>query len=257
MCGAERVSVPQSPHNNAEANWQDFDPEAYFDHYYSEPHRDDMLAARKAALALRSFAGGCCNLHILDVGTGANLIPLLAALPVAQSLTAWDYAASNVAWLKTEFQQEKLRPQWQYFWSQVVEVYGPHLASFDAAQKLKQCARAQQGSIFDLPPAQWDAASMFFCAESITREAMEFTAACKAFAAAVRPGGALVAAFLTRSAGYEVGGIAYPALPVDEESIKAVFTPLCRSINVETIGGSDTEIRSGYSGMIFLSAFAL
>jgi SAM-dependent methyltransferase len=249
--------VSQSPTTNADANWQAFDPDAYFDHYYGEPHADDALVARKAATALRDFAAGRDDLKILDVGTGANLIPLLAALPAAEVLTAWDYAASNIAWLEAEFARPVLRPQWQIFWCEVEAVYGAPATGWDAAQKLKHCARAQQGSIFDLPLAQWDAASMFFCAESITRDAQEFGMACTAFARAVRPGGALVAAFLARSGGYAVGGIDYPAVPVDEDSIVAIFKPLCRSITVESIGLCDTEIRSGYSGMVFLSAIAL
>jgi SAM-dependent methyltransferase len=249
--------VSQPPTTNAEANWQAFDPDAYFDHYYGEPHADDALVARKAAAALRDFAHGRDDLGILDVGTGANLIPLLAALPAAKTLTAWDYAASNIAWLETEFKRAVLRPQWQHFWCEVEAVYGAPATGLEAAQKLKHCARAQQGSIFNLPTAQWDAATMFFCAESITRDAQEFGIACNAFARAVRPGGALVAAFLARSGGYEVGGIDYPAVPVDEASIMAIFQPLCRSISVESIGLYETEIRSGYSGMVFLSALAL
>jgi hypothetical protein len=256
-CGAEGKPVSQSPVSNTDTIWQAFDPDAYFDHYYSEPHSDDALVARKAGAVLRNFANGRDDVSMLDVGTGANLIPLLAALPIAQSLTAWEYAASNIAWLEAEFQRKELRPQWQHFWSQMVEVYGPDFVSYNVAEKLSCCARAQQGSIYDLPAAQWDAASMFFCAESITREKSEFAAACNAFVGAVRSGGALVAAFLAHSAGYEVAGVSYPAVPVDEASITAIFAPLCRSLNVENIGLHDIEIRSGYSGMIFLSAITL
>ncbi len=249
--------MSQPPTTNADANWAAFDPDAYFDHYYGEPHPDDELVARKAATALRRFAGERRDLQLLDVGTGANLIPLLAALPVAQSLTAWEYAASNVAWLEAEFQRDSLRPQWQTFWLQVIDVYGAEASHLDAAQKLRRCAFVQQGSIFDLPVAQFDAASMFFCAESITHDPQEFTRACHAFANAVRSGGLLVAAFLARSQGYEVGGIEYPAVPIDEASVAAIFAPLCRSCKVETIGLCDAQVRSGYSGMIFLVAETL
>lgn len=249
--------MPQPPTTNADANWAAFDPDAYFEHYYGEPHSDDELVAGKAAAALRAYAGERRNLQLLDVGTGANLIPLLAALPVAQSLTAWEYAARNVAWLKTEFQRATLRPQWQIFWSQVVDVYGAEAAHMNAAQKLRACARVQQGSIFDLPVAQFDAASMFFCAESITRDQQEFAHACQAFANAVRSGGALVAAFLARSDGYQVSGIDYPAVPIDATSVAAIFAPLCRSCKIETIGLCDNQVRSGYSGMIFLVAETL
>ena len=68
----------------------------------------------------------------------------------------------------------------------------------------------RQGSIFDLPQRAWDAATMFFCAESITGRQDEFEAACAAFARCVRPGGALIAAFLVRSAGYVVADRPFP-----------------------------------------------
>ena len=72
-----------------------------------------------------------------------------------------------------------------------------------------------QGSIFDLPQRRWDAATMFFCAESITAEQQEFERACAAFAGAVKPGGVLAAAFLAGSRGYRVGEENYPAVAVD------------------------------------------
>jgi hypothetical protein len=241
---------------NADAAWADFDPDAYFEHYYGEPHADDALVARRAATALRDFAGPRTDLDILDVGTGANLIPLLAALPVAQSLTAWEYAASNIAWLHSEMQRPALRPQWQHFWMQVESVYGAEACHFNAAQQLKARLTLQQGSIFELPKARFDAATMFFCAESITSQYHEFAAACRAFAGAVKPGGALVAAFLARSEGYSVGGIEYPALSVSTDSVADIFAPYAATLTLDSIGLSDTEIRSGYSGMIFLSAIA-
>ncbi len=249
--------MSQPPTANAEANWAAFDPDAYFDHYYGEPHADDERVARKAAAALRAFAGARDNLQLLDVGTGANLIPLLAALPIAQSIIAWEYAASNVAWLKAEFLRDTLRSQWQTFWQQVVDVYGARAANIDVVQKLRACVSVQQGSIFDLPIAQFDAASMFFCAESITHDTQEFTRACQAFAGAVKSNGILVAAFLARSDGYQVSGIEYPAVPIDEASVRAVFEPLCRTCQIETIGLCDEQVRSGYSGMIFLVAETL
>jgi SAM-dependent methyltransferase len=243
----------QSPGSNADANWAAFDPDAYFEHYYGDPHPDDDLVARLAAAALRDFAAGRTDLSILDVGTGANLIPLLAALPVAQTLTAWEYAQSNIVWLEAELQRPALRPQWQRFWAEVLQVYGIGADNMDAPKRLHRCTQIRQGSIFDLPDAQWDAATMFFCAESITRVPAEFAKACKAFAQSVRPGGALVAAFLARSAGYEVGGVAFPAVPIDQAIVSDLFSPFARQLQVEAIGLTNNEVRSGYSGMIFLS----
>ncbi len=243
-----------TPTSNADADWSAFDPDAYFEHYYGEPHADDDLVAKRAAAALHDFAGARRDLDVVDVGTGANLIPLLAALPVAATLTAWEYAESNIRWLQAEVQRPMLRPQWQRFWSQMTAAHDT--ADCDISARLRAITRAQQGSIFDLPSQQWDAATMFFCAESITHLPEEFERACACFAGAVKPGGALVAAFLARSQGYEVAGISYPAVPVNPQRISDIFAPLTRNISVSLIGDHVQDVRSGYTGMVFLSAIA-
>ena len=53
--------------------------------------------------------------------------------------------------------------------------------------------------------------------ESITERQNEFEAACASFARCVKPGGALIAAFLVRSSGYEVAGRKFPVLELSAE----------------------------------------
>jgi hypothetical protein len=65
------------------------------------------------------------NLDFVDVGTGPNLIPLFCALPRARSLTVWEYAESNVAWLKADLAGDAMRPQWRHFWGVTRRAYGP------------------------------------------------------------------------------------------------------------------------------------
>ena len=67
------------------------------------------------------------------------------------------------------------------------------------------------------------AATMFFSAESVTERADEFEAACTAYARAVKPGGALIATFLIRSAGYVVADHPFPLLSLSVEAIERVF----------------------------------
>ena len=156
---------------NKDADWNAFDPEGYFQHYYGDPHPDDDALTYLAARALRSVACPSHSLDIVDVGTGPSLIPLLAALPVATRLTAWEYSKPNLEWLANELTGPTLRPQWQHFWQQVKAAHSldganaspmlPH----DPLPPLVQRTRLLRGSIFDLPPRTFDAATMFFCAE--------------------------------------------------------------------------------------------
>lgn len=245
-------------HGNADYAWAEFDSEAYFQHYYGEPHPDDDLVIRVAVEALKgALPAGADALDVVDVGTGPNLIPLFCALPRARRITAWEYAESNVAWLEAELRRDDMRPQWQHFWGVTRAAYGTEWALPDnPIPDLRARCVVRRGSVFDLPPRTWDAATMFFCAESITERQDEFEQACAAFARAVRPGGLLAAAFLVRSEGYVVGDRPFPVLKLSAETIDAVFRNHADGVKAELIGIVEREIRSGYAGFIFLTGTA-
>lgn len=245
------------PAANKNFSWSQFDSEAYFQHYYGEPHPDDTMLIERTCAAFKALAPASGMLQTVDVGTGPSLIPLMCAVPAASEMTAWEYSSSNVSWLKSELAADAVRPQWQHFWSIVRHAYGPQAdLPADPIPRLAERTRVLQGSVFDLPERQWDAATMFFCAESITERPSEFEAACTCFARAVRPGGALIAAFLVGSSGYAVAERPFPVLNISEADIHDVFAPLSTERQTSKIGIVEREIRSGYSGMVFLSARA-
>jgi hypothetical protein len=233
-----------------------FDPETYLAHYYDDPHPDDDLVLRLTCRALKD-AQPAGELDIVDVGTGPNLYPLLAALPRARSLTAWDYARPNTEWLKNELARDAMRLQWQHFWAVAREAWGggPELPE-DPIPELRRKTVPHQGSIYDLPKRNWDAASMFFCAEAVTNVQSEFDEACACFARSVRPGGTLVAGFLLNSASYELDGVRSPIMTLSEDSLQATFRKAARNVTTRPIGIVKEEVRSGYTGMVLLSAVA-
>jgi hypothetical protein len=243
--------------SNADYQWASFDSEAYFQHYYGEPHPDDDRVIQCAVEAVKRAPPLGGDLDIVDVGTGPNLIPLFCAWPRARRLTAWEYAESNVAWLEAELARDDMRPQWRHFWSTTRAAYGTDWTLPDnPIPSIRSKATIRQGSIFDLPERAWDAATMFFCAESITGRQDEFEAACASFARCVRAGGALMAAFLVRSPGYVVADRPFPCLSLSAESIEAVFGRHASGIATERIGIVERQIRSGYSGFVFLTGTA-
>lgn len=237
---------------NQDFSWDNFDPEAYVAHYYGDPHPDDDEVLRRTCAALAAFAGDR-EIDVIDVGTGPNLFPLFAAAPVSRRQTAWEYAPSNIEWLRRELDRGELRAPWTHFWNVVRATSARAQAIENPAAVLKARTEVTQGSIFDVPQRQWDAATMFFCAESITSDQDEFVRACAAFAGAVRPGGAVAAAFLAGSRGYRVGEEDYPAVSVGPEELGAAFGGLVDDLRLSGIGNRDEEIRSGYTGMIFLT----
>lgn len=245
------------PTGNADYQWGSFDAESYFQHYYGEPHPDDDRVIHSAVQAIKRAPPLDAALDIVDVGTGPNLIPFFCALPRAARLTAWEYADTNVDWLKTELAHDAMRPQWRHFWRVTREAYGADAELPDnPLPELRRKASILKGSIFELPERNWDAATMFFCAESITERHDEFEAACTAFARSVKPGGTLIAAFLVRSAGYRVADRPFPVLSLSPESVEAAFAAHAGDVRAEQIGIVEREIRSGYSGFVFLTGVA-
>ena len=245
----------QARSGNADYQWAAFDSEAYFQHYYGEPHADDDHVIRCAVAAMKAIPPSATGLNIIDVGTGPNLIPFMCTMPRARSLTAWEFSESNASWLRADLTREKLRPQWQHFWDVTREAYGAdwRLPDNPLASAMSRVTRA---SVFDLPKRRWDAGTMFFCAESITEREDEFNSAVAAFAQCVKSGGTLAAAFLVRSAGYEVAGHPFPVLHLTPEAIETAFAVHALNVRSERIGITDREIRSGYSGFVFLTGRA-
>lgn len=249
----ENDSAP-SQLGNADYQWARFDPEAYFQHYYGEPHADDERVARYAAEAMKHAPPIGAELDVIDVGTGPSLIPFFCALPRARQLTAWEYAEGNIAWLEAELRRQEMRPQWRHFWNVARAAYLPeYRLPEDPMPLLRAKSVFRRGSIFDLPERRWDAATMFFCAESITERQDEFEAACAAYARCVKQGGALIAAFLAHSAGYVVKESRFPALSLSAETITSVFARHADGLKVEAIGIVERQVRSGYSGLVFLT----
>jgi NNMT/PNMT/TEMT family len=247
-----------SRRGNADYRWAEFDSEAYFTHYYGEPHPDDDRVIEAAVEAIKEARPAGSDLDFVDVGTGPNLIPLFCALPRARSLTVWEYAESNVAWLKADLAGDAMRPQWRHFWGVTRRAYGPgHGLAENPMSALRAKTEVLQGSIFDLPERRWDVATMFFCAESITERRDEFERACSAYARSAKQGGALIAAFLVRSAGYVVADRPFPVLSLSVETIEEVFSRHAVAMKAEQIGIREREIRSGYSGFVFLTGIAL
>lgn len=238
-----------------EVPWHNFASDEYLEHYYADPHADDEQLAVETARAFAAFApqGG---LRTLDVGTGPNLYPLLAVLPYAGKVTAWEYASSNVAWLRQAVSARRLEKPWPHYWQLIQQADLRAAQIADPAGELARRLEVVQGSIFDLPVQRFDAATMFFCAESITRDEDEFRLACRAFAGCVRPGGLLVAAFLAGSKGYEVAGVEYPAVAVDADVIEGAFRDATAHCEIRAVGCHGAEIRSGYSGALLLTARA-
>ena len=250
MSIAGQSSAPAAMARNAQFPWDEFAADAYHEHNYDSLREDDaeMLGTVASwfdtATATAPVRDG---LYGLDVGAGPNLYPALSMLPHCREITLREYSASNAAWLRTG--TAHLDERWRPFWD-VVSPAGDHGDFESARARLAERARVEQGSVFDLPRAGWDLGTMFFVAESISQDPAEFEAATGAFVRALRPGSPFAAAFMERSAGYEVGGIEFPATSVGEPEITDCLESVATDLKVQRVQVRPAPLRPGYTGYV-------
>jgi hypothetical protein len=246
MPTAGQSSEATIPARNAQFPWDDFAADAYHEHNYDSLREDDEEILSLVSSWFTDAAVGPA-LHGLDVGAGPNLYPALAMLPHCARITLREYSASNVQWLRGA--TAALDERWRPFWQVVSPDDGR--GGFESARaELARSAQVEQGSVFDLPEAGWDLGTMFFVAESISQDPAEFEAATGAFVRALRPGSPFAAAFMERSQGYEVGGIAFPATSVGESEISGCLEQVATDLKVQRVQVRPAPLRPGYTGYV-------
>ncbi|GLH98977.1 hypothetical protein Pa4123_42520 [Phytohabitans aurantiacus] len=231
---------------NDQHPWDRFDSEAYFKKNYASMRDDDRQILQRMAQFFSSRLEPGPRRYGLDVGPGTNLYPALTMLPFCESIFLWERSLPNITWLRAE--TEKFRPSWDAFWGQLNR-FRKGRAQGDPRLRLARSARLCRGSIFDLPVHSWDMGTMFFVAESITSDYVEFREATQAFVRSLKPGAPFVAAFMEESKGYRVGSYDFPAVPVTIDDIRECLSDVADS-TVERIISDDPPLRDGYSGML-------
>ncbi|WP_424536122.1 SCO2525 family SAM-dependent methyltransferase [Sphaerisporangium viridialbum] len=230
---------------NTDYPWDEFDPHAYWQHNYGALREDD----RKMVEQARDFFAGIRDVYDaegLDVGTGPNLYPALAMLPLCGKITLWEHSRANVEWLEREVLNHS--PTWDPFWNVLTEK-SRYQKVGDSRSAIARRAVVRKGSIFDLPRAKWDVGTMFFVAESITTAKLEFERAIRSFLDALKPGAPFVIALMENSEGYRVGTHFFPAIRVDKDVVRRKLISYAPDVVVRHID-SDGLLREGYSGMI-------
>jgi hypothetical protein len=224
---------------NDSVNWDDFDPGIYYHDNYCQLRDDDQQILRGICDFFR--ASGVSAGRALDVGTGANIYPALAMLPICTDLTLWEHSAANVAWLHEEVAH--FSALWLPFWAEVCAGI-PAANGIDPRVELASRARVRRGSIFGLPQRQWDLGTMSFVAESMTTSRSEFFEAVRSFVTSLKRGAPFAATFMSNSDGYRVGRHYFPAVAIGPGDVAQCLTSLARNVTIRRI--STTEpIRDG------------
>jgi NNMT/PNMT/TEMT family len=248
---------------NADAPWNVFSSYDYWRRNYRELPPEDREIIRRVSDFLASALVGCPPVRrAIDVGTGTNLYPALLMLPWTRQILLADFAKSNVDWLHDQIADNTSPWPWDCFWQEMQDAQGysdvdsPRERLRDACASQQGYAGIEQLSVFDLPKARWELGTMFFVAESITEDPVEFRAAVASFVGALTPGAPFAAAFMAGSSGCPVDGTHFPALPIKPEDVERHLTALgVRERSVDLLETSH-RVRDGYAGMIVATGFA-
>jgi hypothetical protein len=249
--------------DNADAPWNRFSSHEYWRRNYSDLHAEDQEIIRRVSdFLISAFAERPPAERAIDVGSGTNLYPAMLMLPWTEQILLADYSERNVSWLRAQLADEADPWPWLPFWSEMQEakgysyVHNPRRRLREACVSELGCAGVEQVSIFDLPKARWDLGTMFFVAESITQKPGEFRAAVGHFIGALKPDAPFAAAFMAGSAGYEVDGTDFPAVPITPDDVRQHLVALgVREPSVELLD-TKPEVRDGYQGMIVATGYA-
>jgi hypothetical protein len=249
--------------DNAAAPWNTFSANDYWRRNYRDLHPEDQKIIEQVSdFFIRAFAGRPRARQGIDVGSGTNLYPALLMLPWTERILLADYSESNVSWLRDQITDDTGPWPWVPFWREMQEANGyrdvnqPRKQLREACQSEPGYSGVERLSIFDLPEARWDLGTMFFVAESITEIPNEFRAAVARFVGALKPGAPFAAAFMSGSAGYEVAGTAFPAVPITPDDVRLHLAELGIGEPTVELVGESPRVRDGFEGMIVATGFA-
>jgi hypothetical protein len=174
----------------------------------------------------------------------------MLASAVCRRVHAVEPSAANRAYLRTQL-ADGPDPSWEPFYAHCRRELSALPPTSVAALSRVTVAR---GDALSVPADGYGLASMHFVAESVTEDADEFGALCRAYVRSVRPGGHLVAAFMEKMGRYRVGaGPQWPGYPVDLPAIRAVFEPHVDELVLARIDADPTLPAWGYTGMVLLT----
>ncbi|MEU7028380.1 class I SAM-dependent methyltransferase [Streptomyces sp. NPDC046275] len=235
---------------NRDADWDAWPVAAYLAENYRRIHPCDRGVIHHHSVFYRQFRPGSLA-RTLELGAGPNLYPLMLAAGASRHIDALEPGAAGLAYLRDQLAHGP-DDSWQSFYA-LCRALDPALPA-TLAEALTR-VHVLPGHADCLPEGRYDAASMNFVAESVTEDRAEFTALCDTFVRAVRPDGALVASFMEHMPSYRIGtGPVWPACPVDEVALRAVFTPRTTGLRISRLAKDRTLPEYGDTGILLLTA---
>lgn len=243
-------------------DWEEFNPRAYLQEYYSD------LGAENSAL-LQFFANAYkaipYNSVLLDFGGGPTIYPLIGAANKVKEIHFCDYLPANLSEVLKWLRRKKVAFNWQPFVSATLELEnGRPCTANDIAKREEQIrTRITRLSRCDArldPPLhspfqKYDVVVSNFCAESATDDRQQWRIFMRNIASLVRPGGKFIICALKGAHSYLVGRKVFPAVNINEADLAwGLMTAGCKpeSLDIRSVP-ADRPSRY-YEGLMFAVA---
>lgn len=222
--------------------WAAFNPEAYSTENYEVIQEVDRSLA---GLLVDAWKRRGKVERTLEVGTGANLYPALAASEHSARLLLTDLNTANLDWIRE--QQLHLDPHW-------IEFGSTSLPYREAASRLAM-AEVRQLSLHHLSTLvhRYPVIQMFFVVDSMTSDLQEVRDCLAQLHDALTPDGTLFGVFTLGSRGYCVARSAFPATKLTEDALRREL----RGVGFQQVQITEAEgdkFRAGYDSVVFVEA---
>ena len=228
-----------------------YDVESYLDLHYSKLLAPDeiiivALAEFHAAVPL----GG----HMVEIGAGPNLYPLLAAGPYRERIHVTDISPTALRYLRETITDGARQSIWRPFLDILEQspIWASSREGLD--QRLRANCTFQECSVFDLPDNRYDVASSHFVVEALSDQRSRVEQACRKVISCLRPGGHFAVSVMLDSSGYTLDGVVtYRTVPLSAEDVVALFSEGSSNLDALLLDQPEHIIREGHSGMMLVT----
>lgn len=256
--------VAQPTPLNKKIHWEEWNPKAYLETYFSKIEEDEEATLRFLIDAFKSLPKRD-NVKILDFGAGPIPIHAMVVAPYVDEIHIADYLAGNLH----EIQQWLFRAQhafnWDFFVKRILALEGKPVTAAaienrieETTRKVKRlllCDAADPDPLLDAQDDDYSIVMSIFCADSATDSKEKWLEYMSNITSLVAPGGQLLLAALHECVSYKVGDKVFPSANLTVEDMKNMLIQygFSRDLRVDVVSVPGS-VGHGFSSLLFACA---
>lgn len=203
--------------------WEEFNPRAYLQEYYSDLGEENAALLRFYVDAAQAIPH---DSSLLDFGGGPTIYPLISVANKVKEIHVCDYLVANLSEILKWLRRKKVAFDWRPFVSAALALEKGHpCTASEIAEReeqirkritrLSRCDARLDPPLYG-PVQKYDVVVSNFCAESATDDRQQWRTFMCNIASLIRPGGKFIVAALQGAHSYPVGRKVFPAVNIDE-----------------------------------------